>query len=57
MWQSKITGPMKKVGCITVTNPTAEAMVPYLGLIDTKRQCATAERKAKTWVPVMALGH
>ena len=57
MWQSKITGPMKKVGCITVTNPTAEAMVPYLGLIDKKRQCAPAERKAKTWVPVMALGH
>lgn len=45
----------KKAVCITVTDPDANVIVPHLGLTKTKRQYARVERKAKTWVPVMAL--
>ena len=41
----------------TLPSLSLAPLTSYLGLIDTKRQCALAERKAKTWVPVMALGH
>lgn len=45
----------KKVVRITVTDPDANVIVPHLELTKTKRQYARVERKAKTWVPVMAL--
>lgn len=47
MWQSKITRPMKKGRCTTVTDPTADAMVPYLGLIDTKRAVRSSRKKSQ----------